>query len=89
MIDEKLVHKAIEGIPNYDVIKETIKSEQESSSPGSHILCIFDDSREAFQSLDPLFTIGSHHVYITYINFLFIIFLFQYIFYCFRCAVQQ
>ena len=62
MIDEGLVTKAIQGIPSYDVIRQTVKDEQEKSSHGSHILTIFDDSREAFQSLDPLFTIGSHHM---------------------------
>ena len=45
MIDEGLITKAIEGVPSYDVIRQTIKEAQEESN-GNHILAIFDDSRE-------------------------------------------
>lgn len=57
MLKEKLITRAIEGVPTYDVIKQTIKEYQEKSN-GAHCLAIFDDSRESFASLDPLFTIG-------------------------------
>ena len=61
MLSQGLITKAIEGVPSYDVIRQTIKETQEDSN-GAHCLAIFDDSRESFQSLDPLFTIGSHHM---------------------------
>ena len=60
MLNEKLITKIIEGVPNYNVIRDTIKDIQEET-PGS-TLAIFDDSRESLASLQPLFTIGSHHL---------------------------
>ena len=60
MLREKLITRAIEGVPSYKVIRETIKEVQEKSNGPT--LAIFDDSKESLQSLDPLFAIGSHHL---------------------------
>lgn len=60
MLQEKLITKAIEGVPTYDIIKQTIKEYQEESS--GHCLAIFDDASQSLQHLEPLFKVGSHHL---------------------------
>ena len=47
MLNEKLIDKAIEGVPAYSGIRELIL---ENKSQG-HCLMIFDDSKEYFQGL--------------------------------------
>ena len=60
MVNENLVDRLVEGVPDYDSLRQLLKSLKQKGH--THTLLIMDDSREYFSQLEPLYTIASHHL---------------------------
>ena len=54
MLEGNLVTQLFEGVPAYSELRKIL---YEARKDG-HSLAIFDDARESFATLDPIFTVG-------------------------------
>ena len=59
MLEQGLITKLINGVPDD---YEEIRFQLLEFKPNGPILAIFDDCRGSFASIEPLFTVGSHHL---------------------------
>ena len=52
-----------EGIPDtYNEIRDIIIQQRNETENGGHVLAVFDDAIGSLDRIQPLYTIGSHHL---------------------------